>query len=96
MSKDLYIAKDAIADQNAGKALDMCQDALQLSDQLTDRRAKRAVLRVMVRLHKWFAAGPQIKCFFWVPHLENVPSIPANDERTCRRPPCRPVMHPAL
>jgi hypothetical protein len=46
VSKDLWDAKDALAANKPEDALDKLQDALRITDELTDKRARRAVLRV--------------------------------------------------
>ena len=50
VSKDLYDAKDALASDKPQQALELLQDALAITDELTDKRARRAVLRVTVRV----------------------------------------------
>ena len=49
VSKDLWDAKDALSANKPEDALGLLQDALKITDELTDKRARRAVLRVTVR-----------------------------------------------
>ena len=49
MSKDLYDAKDCLAANDAEGALRCLDEAARISDEaLTDKRARRAILRVTV------------------------------------------------
>lgn len=49
VSTDLFHAKDSLAEGDVQAALDSCNEALTLSAELEDKRARRAVLRVTVR-----------------------------------------------
>lgn len=56
VSKDLWDAKDALSANKPEDALELLQDALKITDELTDKRARRAVLRVTVRFHSTYVA----------------------------------------
>ena len=62
VSTDLFHAKDFLAEGDVQGALECCQEALALSAELEDKRARRAVLRVTVRSWLWRARARKLVC----------------------------------